>query len=349
MSLNSGRLAIVIPAYKAEFLGEALECICAQTCQDFQLYVGDDCSPEPVGDVVQRYAARRQLHYVRFEENFGGKSLTRQWERCLALSREPWVWLFSDDDVLEKNCVAALLAKLEDLGGRCDVVRFDTLSINKEGKIDGLNPIHPDWEGWMEFSYFWLRGLRRCTMSDLVFSRRAFEESGGFVEFPLAWGSDVATLVRLANRKGIFAVKGAKVLFRNSGKNISSRQGQDLFRMKINASMAFVQWLRTYACEHPDPSFPLSPGVLYSLSRSWFLDHLERHHEMVYGFSYAWAIAAFMTRFWGDTHWRNFLRVMKVNWSVVPDLLHRRRVGTVEQLLNRGTKEAGCRNILPIQ
>ena len=49
------RLAIIIPAYKATFLSAALDSISAQTCKDFTLYVGDDCSPEPIGNIVEQY------------------------------------------------------------------------------------------------------------------------------------------------------------------------------------------------------------------------------------------------------------------------------------------------------
>ena len=37
-------LAIIIPAYKGRFLGEALESLARQSCMDFTVYVGDDCS-----------------------------------------------------------------------------------------------------------------------------------------------------------------------------------------------------------------------------------------------------------------------------------------------------------------
>ena len=39
-------LAIVIPAYKSTFLPVALDSIVAQTCKDFTLYIGGDCSSE---------------------------------------------------------------------------------------------------------------------------------------------------------------------------------------------------------------------------------------------------------------------------------------------------------------
>lgn len=315
-------LAIVIPAYKARFLRETLESIMTQSCQDFQLYVGDDCSPEPVDEVVRGFAGRRQLHYVRFEQNFGRQSLVRQWERCIALSREPWIWLFSDDDVMEKDCVSKLVGKLEKSGETRDIFRFDTVFIDEDGTIEGLNPIHPDLEGWMQFAYFWLRGQRVCTLPEHVFSRKAFRRTGGFLELPLAWGSDVATVIRLGTQRGIAAVKGPRVFFRNSGENISSSRDKNLLRPKILASMAFVEWLCSYANDHPDPTFPLAPDTLHCLSRDWFLDHLERQHSYL-SLQDCSEIACFMSRFWGDSQERNLLRLMILNLSTTRAWLHR--------------------------
>lgn len=35
----------------------------------------------------------------------GSKSLTKQWERSIDLSTEEWIWLFSDDDIVDADCV----------------------------------------------------------------------------------------------------------------------------------------------------------------------------------------------------------------------------------------------------
>ena len=100
------RLAIIIPVYKPDFLEEALECLAAQTCKDFTVYVGDDCSPHPLSEIVMPFKEKMNLHYTRFDSNLGAKDLIGQWERCVALAQdEEWLWLFSDDDQMDNNCV----------------------------------------------------------------------------------------------------------------------------------------------------------------------------------------------------------------------------------------------------
>ena len=120
------RLAIIIPAYKATFLTAALDSIAAQTCKDFTLYVGDDCSPDPIDKIVEQYRDKIDLVYQRFETNLGGKDLVAQWERCIAMSHdEPYIWLFSDDDVMEPNCVELLLRTIDETKGAYDLYHFD--------------------------------------------------------------------------------------------------------------------------------------------------------------------------------------------------------------------------------
>jgi hypothetical protein len=42
------------------------------------------------------------------------------------MTREPWVWLFSDDDVIDEGCVAAFLGELQETEEDHDVYRFNT-------------------------------------------------------------------------------------------------------------------------------------------------------------------------------------------------------------------------------
>ena len=111
---NKRNLAIVIPVYKSTFLPAALDSIAAQTCQDFTLYIGDDCSPNNIGEIVERYREKINLVYKRFDTNLGGKDLVAQWERCIDMTQdEEWLWLFSDDDVMEERCVEEFYKQLE--------------------------------------------------------------------------------------------------------------------------------------------------------------------------------------------------------------------------------------------
>lgn len=74
---KQNNLAIVIPAYKSTFLAAALDSVAAQTCQDFTLYIGDDCSPHNLVEIVDRYRDKINLVYKRFDTNLVARTLWR--------------------------------------------------------------------------------------------------------------------------------------------------------------------------------------------------------------------------------------------------------------------------------
>src|ERR1700733_4289836 len=141
----STELAVVIPAYRAKFLEATLESIAAQTDKRFHVYIGDDASSEPIENVAKQFQGKISLTYRHFDENLGRTSLTKQWHRCIELSREPWVWLFADDDMMEPNCVASFYKTLE-VSSAFDVYRFNTIVVDGKNCPIRLNPPHPEQE-----------------------------------------------------------------------------------------------------------------------------------------------------------------------------------------------------------
>lgn len=237
------RLAIIIPAYKATFLPTALDSIAAQTCKDFTLYVGDDCSPEPIGDIVGQYRKKIELVYQRFDTNLGGKDLVAQWERCVALSQEePYVWLFSDDDVMEPNCVEALLRHVDETNGAYDVYHFDVNEINDEGEVTKQRPAYPQVLGAYDYYKGKTSGKYRSYVVENVFSRRVYEQAGGFKNFDLAWGSDVATWCIFCGQKGMSRVPDAKVCWRRSAENITPNTSGSIAKRKMTADCHLLAW-----------------------------------------------------------------------------------------------------------
>ena len=106
------KIAIVIPAYKCRFLRQTLDSIVVQTCRSFTVYIGDDASPERLDKIVESYQNKVNLVYHRFSENMGGKDLVAHWERCIQLSAEPFIWLFSDDDLMPADGVERVMEAL---------------------------------------------------------------------------------------------------------------------------------------------------------------------------------------------------------------------------------------------
>ena len=271
-------LAIVVPAYKARFLAEALASIVAQTDQRFRLYVCDDGSPEDLETVFRTAAPptdRAEFH--RFEQNVGGRSVVESWRRCVARTAEPWVWMFSDDDVMDPGCVAAFYRALEADGDTCNVYRFNTLIIDGEGRVLRINPPHPERESINEFIYHRLTEQRLGFAPEHIFRRSAYEARGGFVEFPFAMGSDDATWINLAgDDTPLRGIGGPRVCWRWSGVNISAFATDAL--SKRLGLLTYARWLYERPGAGSLGTVDGRPTTFdrHALVRRWFLNHLRR-------------------------------------------------------------------------
>ena len=267
------RLAIIIPAYKATFLPAALDSIAAQTCKDFTLYIGDDCSPGPIGDIVEQYRDKIELVYLRFDNNLGGKDLVAQWERCIAMSKdEPYIWLFSDDDVMEPDCVEKLFRQIENTKGGYDVYHFDVKEINEEGEVTKALPEYPQVLGAYDFYKGKNTGRCRSYVVENVFSRRIYEQSGGFMNFDLAWGSDVATWCIFCGKKGMFKIPGAHVLWRRSSQNITPDKSRQIAERKLMSECEFLNWSYTYFSSEKD---------IWEVNRDFFISKMQQYKARV--------------------------------------------------------------------
>lgn len=263
-------LAIVIPAYKAEYLKVALTSIAGQTDLRFRLYIGDDCSSENLQDICIEFSSSIPITYYRFDTNMGQKSLVSHWERCVRLTSEEWVWLFCDDDFMEKDCVHSFYQIVESTGNKFDLLRFNTKIINRLGCVVKINPLHPPYEEVAQFAYHRILRHRASFLSEYVFRRDIFEECGGIVEFPAAWCSDDATWISYGRHRGIFTIYGPCVRWRLSGVNISS-DGDQYQCSRLSAVLLFLDWLRVNKVL--EDIIEVSPEILERDCYNWLLHH----------------------------------------------------------------------------
>ena len=237
-------LAIVIPYYKLDFIKETLKSIQQQTDKRFVLYIGDDNSPfslqSHIDDIAKDFA--NAFHYVKFSNNLGSVSLTKQWERCIDITdNEPYIWLFSDDDIMPQDAVERFY-RLIDKEVNIDVSRFNVEIIDHKGILIGKSLPHPSFETAEEFIKRRLAGKCISTACEYIFSRKIYKEKNGFVDLPLAWAADDATWAIYAEEDGIYTMPGKPVSWRMSGQNISSDTGKT-FEKKVEASILFIQFI----------------------------------------------------------------------------------------------------------
>jgi glycosyltransferase involved in cell wall biosynthesis len=310
-------LAIVIPAFKPQFLQQALASVLNQTDQRFRLYVGDDCGPDELASIVKAYGDQSRILYRRFPDNLGRRSLVGHWDRCIHLTNEPWVWIFSDDDVMERECVAAFYREIDITRAAYDVYRFNTVHIDKEGYLLSISAPHPETETSLEFAYHRLRGVRHCTAQEFLFSRESYKQSGGFLDLPCGWCSDEAGIIRFSRRTGIRTIPGPRIRFRLSGQNItSSNKNPAINRAKRQAAMAYLEWLLGHFKTEQGTPYTVGSSLLKGAAERWFTSQCQGLQSLC-TLAEARQLSEFCTRTWGGIAYREFYRIMKRNAKVL--------------------------------
>ena len=233
-------LAIIIPYYKLTFFEATLASLAAQTCQDFKAYIGDDASPEDPSNLIEKYKGQFDFVYHRFDENLGGTSLTKQWERCIALSgNEEWLMILGDDDVLGENVVKEFYDNLPKISQRGNnVIRYATQIIDGNGELISDIYTHPKLEKATDSFWRKFTGETRSSLSEYIFSRLSYEKFG-FKNYPLAWHSDDMAWLEFSNFKNIYSINSAKFCIRFSDRSISGKKDNNVFKY-----MASIQFLR---------------------------------------------------------------------------------------------------------
>jgi hypothetical protein len=272
-------LAVVIPAYKPDFFRAALESVAAQTDRRFRVYVGDDAGPPEIGRIAREaeasMAARGiELVYRRFDENLGRRSLTAHWNRCVALSTEPWIWLFSDDDLMAPDCVASFREALG-AGETAAVMRFDTDMIDARGNTLAVNPPHPTREAGADADFVHARlvGARNSYVVEYVFRRDAFERMGGFPDYPVAWCADDVAWYELSRESEIRTLPRGRVRWRASGLNITDAKRRNQ-REKLEAGARFLRFVRDVV-EPADPSPSRTPEDWRRARERWWIEQVR--------------------------------------------------------------------------
>jgi len=245
--INNSRLAVVIPAYKLTYFKETLESLANQKCKDFTVYIGDDASPEDLKALIDTYRDKIKIVYKRFDENLGGKDLVAHWERCINLTNgEDWLWLFSDDDIMDASCVENFYACMTQV---CDaeLFHFDLNFIDHGGFVTKTCSPFPEYMSVVEFFDRRVGFKINSTVVEYIFNRKAYERAGGFKNNDMAWCSDDASWIRMGSKSGIVTVPGSIVYWRDGGLNISSNvKDRAVVLRKVQANVDHINWAAGY-------------------------------------------------------------------------------------------------------
>ncbi|MFY9233271.1 MAG: glycosyltransferase [Fimbriimonadaceae bacterium] len=169
---NLPLVSVIIPSYnRAEFLGEAIDSVLAQTYTNIEIIVVDDGSKDDSVEVARSYGDRIDL----IERENGGVSAARN--SGIAKARGTYISLLDGDDRMLPDCVEARVGILEEdssLGvcaGSCAIMSEDGI---QTGSMDIRNAVPAGDPFRSAVRSYW------GATSGVVYRRSALIECGGF-------------------------------------------------------------------------------------------------------------------------------------------------------------------------
>jgi len=261
------KYTFLVPAYKGRYLKEALDSILSQTYKDFKVIVSDDCSPENLKVIIDGYDDDR-LSYRRNDENIGGKDLVAHWNLLVDICETEYLIMASDDDVYDSHFLEEI-DKLTMAYPDVNVLRSRVQFIDAEGDVYMEDPAfeeHVNELKWLKQNY--TPHMLKC-MANYVFRTNTLKAKGGFINYPLAWYSDIATVLMMGDSGGA-NTKDILFTFRMSGLNISSEQQTtvEAARKKMNATYAYDKWMLQHLSALTYEHNKLNDSIYQSLFRS---------------------------------------------------------------------------------
>ena len=235
------KFSIAIPAYKKEFLREAIESVLAQTYPNYELIIVDDCSPEDIKSIVASFTDSR-IHYYRNKKNCGAENVVDNWNICLSYCTGDYVICMGDDDVLLPCCLSeyvSLMKKYPNLG----LYHAWTEIIDENGKFLDIQHPRPEYEGAMSLCWNRWNGRIRQYIGDFCFNAEILKKEGGFYKLPLAWASDDITAVRAASVSGVANTQVLCFQYRDNHQTISNTGN---YKVKVDATLQEREWFISF-------------------------------------------------------------------------------------------------------
>jgi glycosyltransferase involved in cell wall biosynthesis len=185
-------ISIILPAYNAEaFVGEALDSILAQTCDDWELIAVNDGSADRTGEILDHYATRLNTVEAPFhprmtvihQENQG---LAAARNNAIEMMRGRYIALLDADDIWLPEKLQRCLDYLETHDDAIVYTPMDPFDGKTGERMEGHSkPCHAGQLTEKLFMSIFVHDPAA------VFEKRVIEECGGFDEsIPVSIGNE---------------------------------------------------------------------------------------------------------------------------------------------------------------
>jgi glycosyltransferase involved in cell wall biosynthesis len=229
------KVSVIIPNYNhAAYLEQRIATVLAQTFQDFELILLDDCSTDGSAELVKQYANHPKVTATVVNAKNSGSPF-KQWNRGVALASGRFIWIAESDDFADERLLATLVAAIEQADG-IGIAFCHSWNVDETGKVNGdlhawyqrIDPRH--WQasyvnkGTEEIGRYLIHKNALLNVSAVLFRKEVFVAAGQAPE-DMYYCGDWLTWVRMLLTADVAYVAQPLNYFRNHGattRNLSS-------------------------------------------------------------------------------------------------------------------------------
>jgi Glycosyl transferase family 2 len=129
-------VSVIVPNYNhARFLRQRIDTILAQTFQDFELILLDDCSTDESRSILREYASDPRVRLEFNEVNSG--SPFKQWNKGVRLAQGKYAWIAESDDYADERFLERLVPLLES-SPQMQFVYCRSWCVSEGNRLDGF-------------------------------------------------------------------------------------------------------------------------------------------------------------------------------------------------------------------
>lgn len=213
--MSSPRLSVLFVCYKQEAQVEAaLRSILDQRCENLEVVVSDDASPDGTFEVIQRIVAGYQgPHRVVVHRNETNLGVGGNIAKAVSLSSGELLFIAAGDDISLPHRCARVAEVWEQSGRKLDLIASPLIDMDGQGQLHGV--IRPSPLQDLRTPDDWVRKRPHVVGAAQAWTRRAYDHFGALPQGVVA--EDLVMVFRAICLGGAVTIDEPLVQYRRGG------------------------------------------------------------------------------------------------------------------------------------
>ena len=135
----AGLVSIIMPSYNtAPFIDESIQSVQAQSYQDWELIIVDDCSTDNTKEIIKQYLKDERIKYLKNDKNCGA-AVSRN--RALREAKGKWIAFLDSDDLWKPEKLEKQIKFMKENGYHFSYTNYSEM--DADGNRNGVTVTGP--------------------------------------------------------------------------------------------------------------------------------------------------------------------------------------------------------------